>query len=107
MGKHRNIGATLHERSQNKHTPEAPQSDQDTSHCGSSHDEPQQETDDKWTGYLDDLHLPEALPSQHFHIDFRFVRGSDFKVLKENGKGPTLTSVDAKNSYCLIVDRTT
>ena len=63
---------------------------------------------DKWDEYVDDLHLPDALPGQHFHIDFEFVRGSDFKVpTGQKGEGPTLTSIDAKNSYCIIVDRAT
>lgn len=37
------------------------------------------DTDDgEWGEFLDDLHLPEALPGQHFHINFGFVRGSEF-----------------------------
>ena len=62
--------------------------------------------EDDWDEYLDDIHLPEALPGQRFHIDFGFIRGSDFKVLTgTKGEGPTLTSIDAKNSYCIIMDR--
>ena len=34
--------------------------------------------DDEWEEILDDLHLPEALPGQHFHIDFGFVQGSEY-----------------------------
>ena len=29
--------------------------------------------DDEWEEALDYLHLPEALPGQHFHLDFGFV----------------------------------
>ena len=66
------------------------------------------DTESDWDEYLDNLHLPDALPGQHFHIDFGFVRGSDFKVpTGTNGTGPTLTSMDAKNSYCIIVNRAT
>ena len=63
--------------------------------------------DDDIDKYLDDIHLPDALPGQHFHLDFGFVRGSDFKMKTNNGEGPTITSIDGKNSYCLIVDRAT
>ena len=63
---------------------------------------------EEWDEYLDDLHLPDALPGQHSHINFGFVQGSDFKVLTgKKGKGPTLTSIDAKNSYCITVDGAT
>ena len=31
----------------------------------------------------DDIHLPDALPGHHFHMDFGFVRDSDFKQIKE------------------------
>jgi deoxyuridine 5'-triphosphate nucleotidohydrolase len=55
--------------------------------------------------YLDDLHLPNVNPGQHFHVDFGFVRGSEFKSVTEEGK--TITSIDRKNSYLLIVDRKT
>ena len=97
-GKHRNIGATLHSKSQ----PNLPEKTKSPSHVGEENPAVVDEDDP-----VDDLHLPEALPGQHFHIDFGFVRGSDFKVPTNNGKGPTLTSIDAKNSYCLIVDRAT
>ena len=63
--------------------------------------------DDEMESYLDALHLPDALPGQHFHMDFGFVRGTSFKLKTANGDGPTITSVDGKNSYCLIVDRAT
>ena len=55
--------------------------------------------------WLDDLHLPDAAPGQHFHVDFGFVRGSEFSLKLENGK--TITSIDGKNAYLLIVDRAT
>ena len=60
---------------------------------------------DEWEAYLDELHLPDAKPGMHFHADFGFVRGSDFRMKTEEGK--TVTSIDGKNSYCLIVDRAT
>ena len=60
---------------------------------------------DEWEAYLDELHLPDAKPGMHFHADFGFVRGSDFRMKTEEGK--TITSIDGKNSYCLIVDRAT
>ena len=52
---------------------------------------------------LDDVYLPDAVPGQHFHADFGFVRGSEYKISTKEGK--TVTSIDGKNSYCLIVDR--
>ena len=64
-----------------------------------------EDRDDDDSEILDDIHLPEALPGQHFHIDFGFVRGSDYRLKQENA--PTVTSIDGKNSYCLIVDRAT
>ena len=52
---------------------------------------------DEWDEYVDDLHLPDALPGQHFHVDFGFIQGSDFKVpTGKKGKGPTLTSIVAR-----------
>jgi deoxyuridine 5'-triphosphate nucleotidohydrolase len=56
--------------------------------------------------FLDDIHLPDANPGQHFHIDFGFVRGSEFRE-KNEITGKTVTSIDQKNSYLLIVDRKT
>ncbi len=61
-----------------------------------------QEALDAW---LDEIHLPDAEPGQHFHADFGFVRGSEFSLKLEGGK--TVTSVDGKNSYLLIADRKT
>ena len=55
--------------------------------------------------FLDEIHLPSANPGQHFHIDFGFVRGSGYH--KINDQGRTVTSIDGKNSYLLIVDRKT
>ena len=63
--------------------------------------------DDELNDLVDDVYLPEALPGQHFHLDFGFVRGSEFKMETKKGKGPTITSIDGKNSYCLIIDRAT
>ena len=40
---------------------------------------------------------------QHLHIDFGFVRGSDYAV--KNEKGHLVTSIDGYRSYCLIIDR--
>ena len=40
---------------------------------------------------------------QHLHIDFGFVRGSDYAV--KDAKGHLVTSVDGYRSYCLIIDR--
>ena len=45
----------------------------------------------------------ESVPGQHFHMDFGFVRGSEYKVKGENQ--PTITSIDGYNSYLIIVDR--
>ena len=53
----------------------------------------------------DDLTMPIASPGQHFHMDFGFVRGSDYS--KKTKKGSTITSIDGKNSYLAIVDRAT
>ena len=61
--------------------------------------------DEELDKYLNTLHLPDALPGQHFHMDFGFVRGTLFKLQSAKGEGPTITSVDGKNFYCLIVDR--
>ena len=61
-----------------------------------------QEALDAW---LNELHLPDAEPGQHFHADFGFVRGSEFSLKLDDGK--TITSVDGKNSYLIVVDRAT
>ena len=61
------------------------------------------ESDDDFEDYMNELHLPQAQPDMHFHADFGFVRGSAFRMKTETGK--TITSIDGKNSYCLIVDR--
>jgi deoxyuridine 5'-triphosphate nucleotidohydrolase len=52
---------------------------------------------------VDDIHMPDAAPGQHFHMDFGFVRGSEYRMKTEDGK--TVTSRDGKNSYLLIIDR--
>lgn len=61
-----------------------------------------QEAPDAW---LDELHLPDAEPGQHFHADFGFVRGSEFSLKLDNGK--TIMSINGKNSYLIVVDRAT
>ena len=52
---------------------------------------------------LDDIVPGE--PGQHFHMDFGFVRGTKFKTTDAEGR--TITSIDGKNSYLIIVDRCT
>jgi hypothetical protein len=54
---------------------------------------------------MDTIYMPTAQAGQHFHMDFRFVRGSDFNYKDENGK--TITSKDGKRVYLSIVDRAT
>ena len=51
----------------------------------------------------DILYLPDASPGQHFHMDFGFVRGSQYTIKQEDG--PTITSKDGYNSYLLVIDR--
>ena len=78
------------------------------SNCQSTHDTDHRDTtflETEITKFLDDIHLPHANPGQHFHIDFGFVRGSGYDAV--NNEGRTVTSVDGKNSYLLIVDRRT
>ena len=53
----------------------------------------------------DDMYMPNTLPGQHFHMDFGFVRGSNYTIKTEDG--PTVTSIDGYNSYLIIVDRAT
>ena len=50
---------------------------------------------------------PEELirPGQHLHMDFGFVRGSDWHSMNEDGS--LITSIDGQRSYLIIVDRTT
>ena len=50
------------------------------------------------------IHIPDALPGQNFHMDFGFVRGSEFKQVKD---GITITSIDGYNCYLIIIDRAT
>lgn len=40
---------------------------------------------------------------QHLHIDFGFMRGSDYS--KKDDEGKLMTSIDGFRSYCLIIDR--
>ena len=51
----------------------------------------------------DDIFLPEAQPGQKFHMDFGFVRGADYNYKTKDGK--TITSIDGKNAYLIIIDR--
>lgn len=53
----------------------------------------------------DDFYLPQALPGQHFHFDFGSMRTKDYQY--EDVEGKTQTSVDGKNAYLLVVDRST
>ena len=55
--------------------------------------------------FVDSIHLPKANPGQHFHLDFGFVRGSEYDFVNDEGK--KLTSIDGKNAYLLIADRRT
>ena len=57
------------------------------------------------TDLTDDVYMPDVKPGQHFHMDFGFVRGSNYNVKEEDG--PTVTSKDGYNSYLLIIDRAT
>ena len=40
---------------------------------------------------------------QHLHLDFGFVRGSDYSRKDDDGR--LVTSVDGYRSYCLVIDR--
>ena len=40
--------------------------------------------DNEMDSYHDAIHLPDALPGQHFHFNFGFVRGSSFKLQTSN-----------------------
>jgi dUTP pyrophosphatase len=51
----------------------------------------------------DSIHLPESSPGQHFHMDFGFVCGAEYSMRTEDGK--TVTSLDGKKAYLLIIDR--
>ena len=51
----------------------------------------------------DDMHIPNAAPGQHFHMDFGFVRGSDFNYKTKTGR--TITSIDGKSAYLAVIDR--
>ena len=53
----------------------------------------------------DDIYMPHALPGQHYHMDFGFVRGKGF--MEKTKEGRTITSMDGYNSYLLIIDRAT
>ena len=59
--------------------------------------------DDAPDEFEDDLYLADAEPGQHFAMDFGFVRGSDYNYKTKEGK--TVTSIDGKNAYLAIIDR--
>ena len=44
-----------------------------------------------------------AVVGQHLHVDFGFVRGSDYS--RKDEKGKLITSIDGYRSYCLVIDR--
>ena len=54
---------------------------------------------------IDDIFMPQALPGQHFHFDFGFMRTKHYQ--EEDSEGNLQTSVDGKNAYLLVVDRAT
>ena len=51
----------------------------------------------------DDRYLPDALPGQHFHMDFGIVQGSNYTIKDEHV--PTIISKDGYHSYLLVIDR--
>ena len=51
----------------------------------------------------DEIRIPNSTPGQHFHMDFGFVRGSQYSIKQEDN--PTITSKDGYNSYLIIVDQ--
>ena len=53
----------------------------------------------------DDIYIPNSPPGQFFHMDFGFVRGTNFTIKQEDG--PTITSKDGYNLYLIIVDHAT
>ena len=77
-----------------KKTPHIPQTPPTCQECSLSE-----------TNLLSDDNKITGESGQHFHMDFGFVRGSEYKV--KNETGPTITSIDGFNSYLIIVDRVT
>ena len=71
------------------------------------HTSPEHNDDTNSDDVVDNVYLPDALPGQHFHMDFGFAQGSEFKMETKKSKGPTITSINGKNSYCLVIDRAT
>ena len=53
----------------------------------------------------DDFYIPNALPGQHFHFDFGFMHTKHYQ--HEDAEGTTQTSIDGKNAYLLVIDRST
>lgn len=103
--RNRNLGTVFHAIADGIVYPSSPGRPPDSS--PDMHDTTHFDTvnDGSLEDYLDDLHLPDANPGQHFHVNFGFVRGSEFKSVTDAGE--TITSIDNKNSYLLIVDRKT
>jgi deoxyuridine 5'-triphosphate nucleotidohydrolase len=62
-------------------------------------------TPDVSSSETNNVHLHNAQPGQHFHMDFGFVRGSNYNYKSETGS--TVTSIDGKRAYLAIVDRAT
>ena len=73
--------------------------------CTRKHKTPHINDNENPPDEIDDIFIPDALPGQHFHMDFGFVRGSTYTIKQEDG--PTITSKDGYNSYLLIIDRAT
>ena len=51
------------------------------------------------------IHMPNALPGQHFHCDFGFMRSKSYQ--EKDSDREIQTSVDGKSAYLVIVDRAT
>jgi hypothetical protein len=47
----------------------------------------------------------DSEPGQHLHLEFGFVRGSDWT--KKDNDGKLVTSMDGFQSYCLVINRAT
>ena len=55
--------------------------------------------------YKDDIHISNVKLGQFFHMDFGFVRGTNY-TLKQEDKS-TVTSKDGYNSCLILMDRAT
>ena len=58
---------------------------------------------DKMEELNDEIYKKDALPGQHFHMDFGFVRSKEYTQTYSEGK--IMTSIDGYKSYLLIIDR--